>query len=684
MSAHDTTIGSLVTLPLRPTIDGMLRIGIDIGGTFTDFVVVDEESKKMSRFKRLSTPDDPARAVLEGLGELQPDEIVHGSTVATNALLERKGARTAFITTRGFGDILHIARQNRQEIYDLGASRPAPLVSAEHCWEVEERVSSEGEVLQSLDLTQLEALITQIQSEQIRSVSVCLLFSFLHPKHEQAIGAQLKEAGLAVSLSSEILPEYREYERASTTTINAYITPILGDYLGKLDAALSHSRLRIMQSNGGSLKAREAASQGVRSLMSGPAGGVLGALQVGKLAGFEDIITLDMGGTSTDVSLAQGIPRVTHEATVGGLPVRVPMIDIHSVGSGGGSLARVDAGGVLRVGPESAGAHPGPACYGLGGGQPTVTDANLILGRIAPETFLGGEMPLSVERAAAALDPLAAKAGMHGIIPAALGIIRVVNAQMARALRVISVERGHDPADFALVCYGGAGGTHATDLARLLGIRTVLIPRIASTQSAFGLLTADHIRDYVLTVMLPEETPLDDLEQRYQPLLDQARDEIERDGFDSDELMLERQIDLRYRGQSYELTLPFSEHYTEQFHKEHETRYSYSTPEAGIAIVNLRVRAIVPLPCPEPNPWRAKAVSGASAPAKKRVVLGSVEPVEKEISHYTDPQLYAGMQISVPALLSLPDTTILLHPGDECRLDEYGNFVISVGTDYSA
>jgi N-methylhydantoinase A len=658
----------------------MLRIGIDIGGTFTDFVVIDGEANRITRFKRLSTPDDPARAVLEGLEEFQPDEIVHGSTVATNAVLERKGARTAFIATKGFGDILQLARQNRQDIYALSAGRPSALVSTEHSWEVDERVGADGNVVRPLDHSGLETLIEQMRGEQIQSVSVCLLFSFLYPDHEKAIADRLMEAGFAVSLSSEILPEYREYERASTTTINAYVTPVLGDYLGKLDDALSSSRLRIMQSNGGSLQAQEAASRGVRSLMSGPAGGVLGALHIGQLAGFEDIITLDMGGTSTDVSLARGIPVISQEMTVGGFPVRVPMLDIHSVGSGGGSIARIDSGGVLRVGPESAGANPGPACYALGGKRATVTDANVVLGRIATDLFLGGQMPLYIEQAKAALEPLTAQSKISGIVPAALGIVRVVNTQMLRALRVISVERGYDPADFALVCYGGAGGTHATDLARLLGIRTVLIPRIASTQSAFGLLTSDHIRDYVQTVMLPGTTAIAAIEQYYQPLILQAREDIERDGFALNTLSLERKIDLRYRGQSYELTLPFTEQLVEQFHQEHSARYGYSRPNARVEVVNLRLKAVVELHSPDLKPWRREPVSSADAPIDTEVVLGSELPIKATISHYTDEQLYAGMRLSSPALVSLQDTTILLHAGDECQIDDFGNFVIAVGS----
>ncbi len=396
-----------------------MRIGIDIGGTFTDFVLFDPANGRLQTFKRLSTPRDPAEAVLAGLGERLSvigkrsavtdyrspvTEIVHGSTVATNALLERKGARTAFVATAGFRDVLAIGRQNRSHLYDFLADRPEPLVPAALRFEVAERIDRHGQVVQALDPAELAPLVERLRQAGVQSVAVCLLFSFANPSHEQQIGAALRHAGFLVSLSSEILPEFREYERASTTVINAYVSPVLDRYLGRLAEQLQGVDFRIMQSNGGSISAAQARREAVRSILSGPAGGAVGAFYVAQAAGFSHVLTFDMGGTSTDVALCDGGIQVTSEGEIGGLPVRIPLIDIHTVGAGGGSLARVDAGGALRVGPQSAGAEPGPACYGRGGDLPTVTDANLALGRLPVDRFLGGTMPLDARRQRGGLD----------------------------------------------------------------------------------------------------------------------------------------------------------------------------------------------------------------------------------------------------------------------------------------
>ncbi len=467
-----------------------MRIGIDIGGTFTDFVLFNPASGSLQTFKRLSTPHDPAEAVLAGLSGISEQstaasqqaptsnslftdhrslftEIVHGSTVATNALLERKGAATAFVATAGFRDLLTIGRQNRSQLYDFFTDRPDPLVPAELRLEVAERVDRHGNVLTPLDPVRLAPLIERLRQASVESVAVCLLFSFANPVHEQQIGAALRQAGLLVSLSSEILPEFREYERASTTAINAYVSPVLDRYLGRLANQLHGVDFRIMQSNGGSISALQARREAVRSILSGPAGGTVGAFHVAQAAGFDRVLTFDMGGTSTDVALCNGGIRVTSEGEIGGLPVRIPVIDIHTVGAGGGSIAAVDVGGALRVGPQSAGADPGPACYGRGGDLPTVTDANLVLGRLPADHFLGSQMALDAAASEAALARLAEAAqltptaGLSLAQAAALGVVQIANAHMERALRVISVERGHDPADFALLSFGGAGGLHA-------------------------------------------------------------------------------------------------------------------------------------------------------------------------------------------------------------------------------
>ena len=444
-----------------------MRIGIDIGGTFTDFVVFDDQTRALQTFKVLSTPDDPSRAVLAGLARLTglPSAITHGSTVATNAVLERKGSRTALVTTRGFRDVLTIGRQNRESLYDFDADRPPPLVAREHSFEVRERVDYTGAVLEPLDPSDIPDLIAQLQAADIESVAVSLLFSFLMPDHEVRLSERLREAGFYVAASHEILPEFREYERTSTTALSAYVTPIMDRYLGRLQAQLEGIDFLIMQSNGGTIRAEQARREAVRSILSGPAGGVVGAHHIASLVGKRRVITLDMGGTSTDVSLSSGTMQVTTEADIGGLPVRIPVVDIHTIGSGGGSIAYIDRGGALRVGPRSAGADPGPVCYGRGGAEPTVTDANVVLGRLPPDHFLGDEMALNADAAHAALDALGQAAGLTPYAgldlaqTAALGVVQIANAHMARAVRVISVERGHDPRDFTLISFGGAGGT---------------------------------------------------------------------------------------------------------------------------------------------------------------------------------------------------------------------------------
>jgi N-methylhydantoinase A len=663
-----------------------MRIGIDIGGTFTDFVVFDESSGDWRTFKLLSTPTDPATAVLDGLARLPADArpaVVHGSTVATNALLERKGARTALITTRGFRDILTIGRQVRTDIYDFFADRPPPLVPPDCCLEVTERVDRHGQILVALRVEEIPALIETLRAQGTESVAVSLLFSFLHPEHEARLAADLRGAGFLVSASSEILPEFREYERASTVVVNAYVAPVMDRYLGRLEKHLSVSDFRIMQSNGGSIRTGEARRQAVRSILSGPAGGVVGALHVARAAGFREVITFDMGGTSTDVSLSRGEIQVTTEAEIGGLPIRIPVINIHTVGSGGGSIAYLDAGGALRVGPQSAGADPGPVAYGRGGRQPTVTDANLTLGRLAPDYFLGGQMPLDAQAAASALADLAQEANLQpppGLTPAqvaALGVIQVVNAHMERALRVISVERGYDPRDFTLVSFGGAGGLHACDLARGLGMRRVVIPRGASTLSAFGMLAADVIKDYVQTVMLPGETPYQELERRLAPLAARGQQEVAGEGIPPERISLHAELDMRYVGQSYELTLPLTPNFVVDFHAAHGRVYGYSQPGAPIEVVNVRLRAVGAVPPPLP-----RAAGGSPAPAGaladwRPVVLGGGLA---DVPFYLGERLAAGNRIPGPAVIAQPDTTILLLGRDRAWVDEYSNIVVDVAT----
>ena len=663
-----------------------LRLGVDIGGTFTDFVLYDETSSELHSYKFLSTPHAPEGAVLQGLSQAGYPiaTIVHGSTVATNALLERKGARTALVTTRGFGDLLAIARQDRAGIYDLFSGRPAPLIPSERCYEITERVDCSGQVLQPLAEDEIPALIAALKAKHIQAVAVCMLFSFLYPDHEQRIATALRAAGFLVSISSEILPEFREYERASTTAVNAYVTPVLSGYIGRLESKLSAkaASFRIMQSNGGSIGASRARAEAVRSILSGPAGGVVGAIYVARKAGFRQVVTFDMGGTSTDVSLSQGDIRVTSETEVGGLPISIPVIDIHAVGAGGGSIAHVDPGGALRVGPQSAAGDPGPACYGKGGQQPTVTDANLVLGRLAPEHFLGGQMALQRDAAATALEGLAQQAGLQpapGLTPgqtAALGVIEVANAHMQRALRVISVERGYDPRDFTLVAFGGAGGLHAGALARALGMRRALVPRGASTLSALGMLSADVVKDYVQTVMLGGGTPHAELGRLFAPLERRALRDMAGESFTAESVQLECELDVRYLGQSYELTVPLCADYQAEYHRAHAKAYGHSDVEAALEIVNLRLRAVGPVgPVPLPRAWVGPADATAALSEHRPVVFsdGIVET-----SFYAGEALRPGQIVSGPAVVTYADTTVLIAEGDAATVDSWRNLVLEI------
>jgi N-methylhydantoinase A len=728
---------------LSKTSPGLLRIGIDIGGTFTDFVVFDPTTGNILTFKLPTTPHDPSQAVLEGLGRINGMEhgthsgdtnsgmsrlphtnIIHGSTVATNALLERKGATTALITTRGFKDILQIGRQNRPDLYDFTSEPVTPLVPEEFRFEIDERVNTQGEVLQKIRESQVDEIIALIKNTQthqpIISIAVVFLFSFIHPEHEKLAARKLREAGFFVSASHEILPEYREYERTSTTVVNAYVSPVLDKYLERLETALQSNTLsdipanstspkppfttpkpdiniQIMQSNGGCISLSEARRSGVRCVLSGPAGGVVGSKFVGQNAiqmGIPHpqlrLLTFDMGGTSTDVSLIDGEPKITSEAEIGGHPIRVPILDIHTIGAGGGSIAYPDLGGVLRVGPESAGADPGPACYGKRGtgkqstnGQllPTVTDANLLLGRIPPDEFLGGKIPLFPEYSRRAITTLGNQLNLD-LSQTALGIIEIANAHMERALRVISVERGYDPRDFTLISFGGAGGLHAADLARRLNIPEILVPPFASTLSAFGMLTADVIKDYTQTVMLPGNTPYPDIYSKLITLIERGHRHIQAEGFSEDQINIESYLDMRYRGQSYELTIPVtkdsqtSDEITERFHQFHKKTYGYERVGVDLEIVNLRVRATGIVIPPHLTCQPLEETSPSDAFKYSRVVI--FPSGQQEIPFYQGELLKPGNIISGPAIVLRVDTTILIGPGDSGSVDSFGNLIVEI------
>ena len=551
----------------------MIRIGIDSGGTFTDFVV-DRGNGCIETFKLRSNPANPASVIQEGLskiGAVASSEVIHGSTVATNALLERKGAPMAFITTEGFEDILLIGRQHRPYLYDLTPPPRRLLLPRERTLGVRERIYFDGEIGTPLEgVAQLQKRLAKLN---VRSVAICLLHSYQNPIHEKQL-AEALAGEYIVSCSHEVCPEFREFERASTTAVNAYVGPMMDAYLSQLAESVP-AKLSIMQSNGGLIGAADAGRHAVRTILSGPAGGVMGALHMARLAGFERILGFDMGGTSTDVSLVDGVPVETTEAEVDGFPVRIPMLDIHTVGAGGGSIARVDSGGLLRVGPESAGADPGPACYGLGG-LATVTDAHVYLGHIKPDAFLNGQMRIFPERAEAVVRGIAKQLKITAG-EAAQGILRVANSNMERAIRAVSIERGHDPRRFALVAFGGGGGLHACHLAEALGMRTVIVPAFAGVLSALGMLAADQVRDYSAGVL---GRSMREVEQRFRELEKRAKAEMKGG-------VLSRSVDLRYQGQSYELNVPWGG----DFHQSHEKVYGYKSQSREVEQVTIRVRS---------------------------------------------------------------------------------------------
>jgi len=656
-------------------------IGVDTGGTFTDFIYKTVDGK-WGVYKTLSTPHNPAEAVLKGIKRIVRDDeyrVIHGSTVATNAILERKGAYTAFITNRGFEDIIEIGRQNRTELYNLFYRRNKPLVPKELRFGLTCRVDSKGNVLVDLDEDEIEELVKKLEEAEAESIAVCFIFSYLNPDHELKVEDSFRRLGLPVSLSHRILSEFREYERASTTIINAYVAPKMKRYINNLIEGIGGNELRIMQSNGGSISAEVAMNESVRTILSGPAGGAVGAFEIGKMAGFSRLITFDMGGTSTDVSLIDNKLPLTFESQIAGFPVKVPMIDIHTVGAGGGSIAYLDAGGSLKVGPESAGADPGPICYGKGE-KITVTDANLFLGRLVPEFFLGGDMKLARERLDGYFREMAKEAKLSEL-ELAEGILTVANANMERAIRVISVDRGYDPREFALFSFGGAGGMHAAFLARLLKIPKVFVPKNPGILSAIGMLLADIVKDYSLTVMLKaDETNYDEIKVLFEPLDESGIRDLMAEGIERDKIVLERYLDMRYVGQSYEIVVPFKENYIEQFHKLHERNYGYADESKRVEIVNIRVRAIgsPEKPVFEKIPKAESSNIEDAVIGEKQVIFDSVERRTKIVDR---DKLLFGSVVEGPAIVVEYSSTIVLPPGCAGRVDEYGNLIIDVEVD---
>jgi N-methylhydantoinase A len=648
-----------------------MRIGIDTGGTFTDCVY--RVGNELRVLKLSSTPGDPAEAVLAAVSEIggsEPAEVLHGTTVGTNALLERKGARTALVTTAGFEDVLAIGRQARAKLYDWFYTPEPPLAPEGLRFGIAERVTSEGTILYSVKAKDLERLRQAILESGAESIAVSLLFSFANPANERAVVDALQDLDVPVCASHEILPEFREYERTSTVVINAYLAPKMQSYLGRLKTHLEagHSSLFVMQSSGGITPAAIAEREPVRTILSGPAGGVVGALSVAKTAGFERILTFDMGGTSTDVALVQaGLGNgpatlgTSTESKIMGMPVAVPMLEINTVGAGGGSLAGFDRGGALTVGPQSAGAVPGPVCYGRGT-APTVTDANLVLGRLDAEHFLGGEMALDCERAQHFCDD--AKGTMPRVEAFAEGVIRVADSHMEKALRKISVERGLDPRDFVLVAFGGAGPLHACALAQALRIPKVLVPQMPGALSAFGILASDIVRDYSRTVMLAADE---------REALARYFSELESAAGPADSYL--RSVDLRYAGQGYEMAIDWCDDFVSEFHRQHEQRYGYSDPARPVEVVNARLRCVTPTPTENAVRRTCVPSDGAKAVLKSKQIY--CDGAWHEGLLYDRSLLEPGAVFDGPAVVIEYSATTFLPPRFRASMDEYSNLILA-------
>ena len=656
-----------------------MRAGVDIGGTFTDLVLIDGEGLRIH--KLLSSPQQPARSMLAGLETITPGgmaalrQVAHGSTVATNAILERKGARVAFITTAGFRDLLFIGRQDRPALYDIYPRIPPPLVPRERCYEVAERLDFRGETLIPLDRAALNSVLDQIAEDGVDAIAVCFLFSYINAAHEEQVKRRILERGIVeqpwqIVLSSEALPEFREYERASTVALEAYVRPIMSRYVGQLESELpAATSLRIMKSDGGVMRASRIRQAAIHTALSGPAAGLMGAFHVAKAAGFNKIITLDMGGTSTDVALIANQPEPRPESVIDGLPLRVRMLDIETIGAGGGSIARVDAGGALRVGPESAGAKPGPAVYGLGGEQVTLSDANAILGRLDAEHFLGGAMALDLAAGERALRRLARQIGFS-LYDTARGVVEIANVNIDRAIRKVSIARGHDPRDFTLVAFGGAGPLHACEAAERLDIPRVLVPPAPGVLCALGLLIADVAIDFSRSVMRRASAEsLAGLVDAERELLTLAKGELAREDIAREAMIFTTTLDMRYEGQAYELNIPFGEDALERFQETHEQTYGHAMPARPVEIVNMRLRGSGMI---EKPPLKAvAAIDHEGLPfGEKAAPLGSALKLFKR------DDLAAGASFAGEALVFQLDSTTYIPPGWRAQVDSYANLLL--------
>ena len=654
----------------------MILAGVDTGGTFTDLVVLD--AGRLRVHKVLSTPHAPEAAILQGLRELGIDtarlRLVHGSTVATNTVLEGKGAPTLYITNRGLGDVLRIGRQHREALYDLQPPPEAPIVPPERCLETGGRRAADGTLVEPLTDEDLRALRSAVAASGCEAAAVNLLFSWRNDAEERRIEAAI--AGLVqVSRSSEVLPEMREYERGMATFLNAMVGPRMQGYLDRLTEALAPAPVAVMQSAGGTVSAREAARRGVHLLLSGPAGGLYGVRFLGRLTGLDRLMTFDMGGTSTDVALIEGgEPALTTEGRIGRWPVAVPMVDMHTIGAGGGSIGWIDAGGLLQVGPQSAGADPGPACYGRGGREATVTDANLLLGRLQADAFLGGAMRLDRIAAEAALARLGEALGMDPLATAE-GMVRLANEHMAQALRVISVQRGHDPADFVLTSFGGAGGLHVCALAEALGMHRALVPIHGGVLSALGMITAPPARELSHAFGRILEPDMGESITHGLARLEAAgRRMLREEGVAERDIRAEARLELRYQGQSFALTVPWhgdAHRARRDFDAVHRHRYGHAL-EMPVEVVNLRLRVTGP----EPEIRLPERPSGPPAPPAGEV---TVHGLNRPVPRHVRERLAAGQRIAGPALVTETVATTWIAPGWTAEVDAWGNLHLAAG-----
>ena len=650
---------------------GPLVLGVDTGGTFTDFVLLDGDGIRVH--KVLSTPEAPERAILQGLEDLGLTgaslRLAHGSTVATNAVLEAKGARTAYVTNAGFEDVLKLARQNRPALYDLQPVAEASPLDEMTCFGLELRMDAEGNELQAPDPDALAALARALEEQEIEAVAVNLLFSFRDDRHERAVAEALKahfDQPPFLSLSSRVYPAYQEYERGMATWINAYIGPRVADYLGRLEAATPCARVQVMQSSGGMMDAAHAPDRAVHLLLSGPAGGLNGAAALGERMGHERLLSFDMGGTSTDVALIDGEIGLTGEGQIAGRPVPVPMVDMHTIGAGGGSIARVDAGGLLRVGPESAGADPGPACYGQGGREPTVTDANLVLGRIPEQGFGGASLPLDRAAAEASLAGLAEALG-RDVAGAAAGIVEVVEENMAAALRVISIERGHDPREFTLMSFGGAGGLHVCALAERLGLDQAVVPVHAGVLSALGMTVTPPARELTRSIARDlAELDAEEVRAGFDALEDEARAALAAEGVPEEHQIGSRRLAMRYRGQSHALELDWQDDLSgvgEAFHRAHEAAYGH---RLALPVEAVDLRLGLRGPTPAVLPGKDDPARGESQERRTDAMGPTDTGTERN-------RLVAGKPVSGPCRIADPVGTTWIAAGWQAETDALGN-----------